>query len=279
MAGLVQLINQYMLTEFVPFMCKEHHLKEKDVAATWMRFASVQCNTSDQEESIVETRDASHQISMSEGEEEVVVEEKKKKKVLKKKKEKKVLPKEGENDDVNDADDEEEANEKMTLAHLKEICKRKNLKVTGTKKQLLTRIQENNAVSAPPPPPDTPPLFDAETDEEDLVTITPVRPIKKAQRKRLLPNVLEEMEKKKPEVIIVTDKYGNIIHEETGIAFSHDEEEIDGVKCRYAIGYRLESGHLEELNTEKMELCHQYGFRYRVPENFDYDENNFSLVA
>lgn len=230
-----------MLAEFVPFMCKEHNLEEEDVAATWMRF-----------------------VKNEQSEVQVVGDD------LPKKKPVKAKPK-----PISTAD--ENPSEKMTLARLKEICRIKSIKVTGTKKQLLSRIQEHDASKSVEPEDPELKSEDPELKSERKVKknekpedsedseLKPKRKVKKNEK----PAVLKAMEEKKPEIVIITDIYGNVVHEETGIAFSHDEEEIDGVKCRYAIGYRLDSGHLEELDAEKMKICDQYSFRYRVPENFD----------
>jgi hypothetical protein len=297
MAGLIKLINQYMLTEFVPFMCKEHNLEEEDVAATWMRFVK-----NEQPESQV-VNDTTPQVKASK-----VNDTTPKVKASKVNDPKKVVNEDG------------IPNDKMTIATLKNICRARSLKVTGTKKQLLIRIQDDidakakvakipeedadaKAKVAKIPEEDADAkakvadakakvadakakvadakakvaeddIYNTETDDEsdndeEPSKKAPPKSVKKSKNDK--PNVIKMMEKKKEEIILTTDIYGNIVHEETGIAFSHDEEELNGVKCRYAIGYRLESGSLEELNTEKMKICDQYSFRYRIPENFDED--------
>jgi hypothetical protein len=309
MAGLIKLINQYMLTEFVPFMCKEHNLEEEDVAATWMRFVK-----NEQPESQV-VNDTTPQVKASKVNDTTPkVKASKVNDTTPKVKASKV------NDPKKVVNEDGIPNDKMTIATLKNICRARSLKVTGTKKQLLIRIQDDidakakvakipeedadaKAKVAKIPEEDADAkakvadakakvadakakvadakakvaeddIYNTETDDEsdndeEPSKKAPPKSVKKSKNDK--PNVIKMMEKKKEEIILTTDIYGNIVHEETGIAFSHDEEELNGVKCRYAIGYRLESGSLEELNTEKMKICDQYSFRYRIPENFDED--------
>lgn len=70
---------------------------------------------------------------------------------------------------------------------------------------------------------------------------------------------------RQPDVAIVKNQYGHLIHDETKIVFSSDENYIDGVKCRMAIGYEDEDGHVEALTAEKIEQCNQYCFKYIEP--------------
>ena len=66
-------------------------------------------------------------------------------------------------------------------------------------------------------------------------------------------------------VNVARNENGNLIHDETKIVFSSDEQYIDGVKCRMAIGYEDEDGHVVDLTSDKIELCNQYGFKYEEP--------------
>lgn len=336
LSAIENLINQYMLNEFVPFFSKEFELDEEDVAATWSRFVGSDRPTKAKAAKKSRTRRAPSPQPVGEG---------------------------------------EEVSEKLSLIALKNICKCRGLKVTGTKSQLVCRIKEAELQCKGGE--EQPSSADGESDQqprsrsrskkkseeqlraekelaEDLEqtfadfaggfteeeefpeersendTDEPVvgrllhpqkrvveekerqkrkskkksqeRPKKtskfgtpnlsensdseweadrtkiaarkalKSVKKRAAndkPPVIRMMEEKKPKIELITDDFGNIVHEETGIAFSHDEEEVDGVKCRCAIGYVLESGHLEELTKEKMEVCQRYGFRFLIPQNFD----------
>ena len=108
---------------------------------------------------------------------------------------------------------------------------------------------------------------DSESESESEIIKIARKVMRKSKKQDTKPDVIKTMEEKKTNIELTTDEYGNIVHEETGIAFSHDEEEIDGVKCRCAIGYRLKSGHIKELTEEKLEVCNQYGFRFLAPQN------------
>lgn len=70
-----------------------------------------------------------------------------------------------------------------------------------------------------------------------------------------------------PDVKITQNENGHWIHEETKIVFTSDEEYIDGMRCRLAIGYEDEDGTVEDLTSDMIEKCNQYGFRYREPIN------------
>lgn len=70
-----------------------------------------------------------------------------------------------------------------------------------------------------------------------------------------------------PAVKITQNENGHWIHKETNIVFTSDEEYIDGIRCRLAIGYEDEDGNVEDLTSDMIDTCNQYGFRYREPTN------------
>ena len=128
--------------------------------------------------------------------------------------------------------------EGMKIAELRELCRARGHKVAGNKAALIGRLmgKEPPKLKAPPSKPTKPPKQ----------TSAPV-----------------------PTVDIVVNAYGNYIHEPTGIVFSANEEKIEGVSCRCAIGYQAEDGEVEELDSAHMDICKQYNFHYKFPENFE----------
>ena len=68
-------------------------------------------------------------------------------------------------------------------------------------------------------------------------------------------------------VAIAKNENGHWIDANTSIVFSEDEEYIDGVKCRIAIGYEDEDGTVEDLTAELINACNRFNFRYREPAN------------
>ena len=129
----------------------------------------------------------------------------------------------------------------LKLAELRGLCKSENLKVAGTKQQLVERLTDF---------------------KNGVVEEKPQRsPKAKKPKKPTKPTPI-------PQVEIDVNENGNYIHKETGIVFSSDEEKVDGVKCRVAIGYENEEGDVEELTSDHIETCKRYNFRYRFPETF-----------
>jgi hypothetical protein len=93
---------------------------------------------------------------------------------------------------------------------------------------------------------------------------------KSGEKKPTQKTVLESL--KPPNVSIHKNEYGRMINDDTKIIFTEDEEYIDGVRCRIAIGYQCdedEDHDVKDLTPEKIELCNQYGFRYRLPDNIE----------
>lgn len=163
--------------------------------------------------------------------------------------------------------------EHLKIKDLKAICESMHISKGGVKQSLIKRILEAK----------TPSLVFSSTADRDL--LPPAKKLKTFDNERtddvaVNPSVCKEGKKKEeqvkigklrienyrlPDVEIHKNESGHWINNETKIVFTSDEEFEDGVRCRLAIGFEDEDGHVEELTAEKIELCNQYGFRYREP--------------
>lgn len=152
----------------------------------------------------------------------------------------------------------------LKIKDLKAICEKLRIAKGGVKQQLIDRIlgnkndqrpiSFNSKPSVQPPPAKKAKQSDDDAEEEDG---------SKIDGSKISKILLEKF--RMPDVTIAKNESGHWINSETKIVFTSDEEYSDGVRCRMAIGYEDEDGHVEALDAEKIELCNLYGFRYREP--------------
>lgn len=130
------------------------------------------------------------------------------------------------------------------IKDLKVLCGNLKLTKVGVKQQIIDRILDSYGQ-----------VKSHDTNEEDDVDgVSTVNSL--------------NMEKfRAPDVKIGKNENGHWIHEETKIVFTSDEEYIDGIRCRWALGYEDEDGQVEDLTADMIETCNQYGFRYKEPLN------------
>ncbi len=60
---------------------------------------------------------------------------------------------------------------------------------------------------------------------------------------------------------ISKNKYGNYVHNETGLVFSKTDKTV--------LGKQVEGGKIVDLQKEDIEVCNQYKFKYKLPENLN----------
>lgn len=178
--------------------------------------------------------------------------------------------------------------EKMKVTELKTICKERGLSCVGTKATLIYKIindikdkaaikediyySDNEEVAEqqldkqkrkPKKQPKSKVLvFDQPTDENTDEEQPPVqRKLKTKKQPVTLPKVIEKV--KQVDIEIVTDKYGNAIHEDTGLVFN----EVDEV-----IGHVDKDGSIMRLSNDDVDCCKRYNFNYVRESDFDEDE-------
>lgn len=125
--------------------------------------------------------------------------------------------------------------DKLKIKELKAICEELNISKSGLKRQIIDNILTHCDVKE-----------EKRDDSPKKLNL---------ENLRALP------------VKITQNENGHWIHEDTKIVFTSDEEYIDGISCRLAIGYEDEDGAVEDLTAKMIDTCDQYGFRYREPVN------------
>jgi hypothetical protein len=215
---LITAISEQLKCDFLPYLCVELGLDLANVEKTWEKYI---CNESDtlvkaNPKSVDSKSVAKSNKSVSKSVE----------KVLK-------TP-------VKSTDSLED----KTLEVLRQICRDRNEKVSGTKQQVIDRLNGNEMAKC--------------VKKQSPKKITEP---KKRSGKDKVP-VLENIEP--DEIKIGKDQFGNLVHDETGIVFKQDDGDD-----YFAIGFVNELGDVDSLTCDKMEICKQYGFKYIVPENVD----------
>lgn len=127
---------------------------------------------------------------------------------------------------------------KLNKKELSDLCKAKNLPVSGTKADLIKRIVGN------------------ETNKGKSTT-------SKTTSKQ--PEVIKKLVEKIPTIQIRRNNFGNFEHAETSLLFNNT--------TKRAYGRQNEDGSVSELTPEDIDLCHKYKFAYDVPENLDKKDN------
>jgi hypothetical protein len=126
---------------------------------------------------------------------------------------------------------------KLNKKELQEICKSKNLPVSGTKNDIIIRIMGNIK-------PKTQPTISSNNKK----TSSP-------------PSVIKKLVEKIPTIQIRKNNFGNFEHSETKIIFNN--------VTKRAYGKQNDDGTVSELSHEDIDICHKYKFAYDIPENLD----------
>lgn len=155
--------------------------------------------------------------------------------------------------------------EKMKVTELKAICKERGLSCVGTKAALIDKIlgetksEKKPKKSSPDhsdtekkpkrkPKDDADDIYNQPTDDDEDEQ-PPKRKLKSKKRDTQLPKVIEKV--KQVMIDIVTDQFGNDIHEETGLVFNKDNEVVGRVD---------EEGSVIPLTKADIDLCRRCNF-------------------
>lgn len=131
--------------------------------------------------------------------------------------------------------------ENLTKTQLIEMCKTKNLKVSGTKNELIARILESESVRQPQPP----------TVQNNTTTTAVVRS----------PTIIKKLVDKIPKLEIKRNSDGYYVHEETSFVFD--------TKTQKVYGKLDKNNKIEELSADDIDICNKYKFSYVLPNNLD----------
>jgi hypothetical protein len=122
--------------------------------------------------------------------------------------------------------------EVLTKSQLIEMCKSKNLKVSGNKTELITRILES------------------ESKPHSVVSVgVPQQP-----------QIIKKLVEKIPKLEIKKNAAGYFVHAETSFVFDIKSQKVYG---------KLIEDKIEELSPEDIDTCNKYKFSYILPNNLD----------
>ena len=123
---------------------------------------------------------------------------------------------------------------KLSKSELVEMCKGKGLKVSGSKTDLVSRIQES------------------ENKKTNIFKKDDAPKVK---------NVVNKLAEKIPVIQIKKNKYGNFEHTETGLLYDNKTAKI--------YGKQNSDGSVEKLTKDDIDTCNKYKFSYIIPDNLD----------
>lgn len=124
--------------------------------------------------------------------------------------------------------------QKLSRADLVAKCKEKGLKVSGTKVELIQRLNSEPIA-------------------------TPVKSIAKPSVP--VKPVLQKLLTSVPSQVIGRNQFGNFEHTISGLVFNN--------QTKKAYGRQNPDGSVSPLTTEDIELCNKYKFTYNIPENLN----------
>jgi hypothetical protein len=130
--------------------------------------------------------------------------------------------------------------ENLTKTQLIEMCKTKNLKVSGTKNELIARILESESIIRPTP---------------HVVQTTTTTAVVRS------PTIIKKLVDKIPKLEIKRNSDGYYVHEETSFVFD--------TKTQKVYGKLDKNNKIEELSADDIDICNKYKFSYVLPNNLD----------
>jgi hypothetical protein len=159
--------------------------------------------------------------------------------------------------------------DKRTTAVLKALLKERGLPISGTKVQLIDRLNGEDEVKRAPsekkvkaPPKSKALISTSEDEEEKKPTRKLAKPAKKAATKSK-PAVVQKIVELTDDIEIVVDEFGHLVNEATGLVFNEHND---------AIAYKDENGDVLPLNSSKIEMCKKLQLNFVVPDNIASDD-------
>ena len=120
---------------------------------------------------------------------------------------------------------------------LQDLCRKRSLKCTGTKEQLISFLLGK----------------DVSLSEKPIT--------KKAETKIVSAPVVKKLTSSIPTVAIRRNQFGNHEHPDTSLVFDKNSKK--------AIGKQNEDGTIEDLTEDDIDMCNQWKFSYIIPDNLD----------
>ncbi len=147
------------------------------------------------------------------------------------------------------------------------MCRKYGVKVTGKVAELRTRLEEYRAAHPDPNAPQSDGAGPSSASERPTAQLNILNGLggkastKKAP-KGTMPPVLKKLKANAQRHVVARNRFGNYEHAETHLVFDPEDRMVVG-RQDYT------SGHVLELCDEDIEICKQYKFNYRLPENLD----------
>lgn len=142
------------------------------------------------------------------------------------------------------------------------ICKKKGLKCSGKKEELINRIidanKEGSSSSEPAPA--------KKSVQSTLSSVKKTPSVVKSE-----PSVLKKIVQTAPRLHISRNAWGNYEHADSHLVFDKDD--------RVVIGKQSPDGTVLDIGDEDIETCKFYKFEYRLPENLDKNKKNSDDVV
>ena len=145
---------------------------------------------------------------------------------------------------------------KANKAELSAMCKAKGLKCTGTKDELISRLNGGSDKNE----------MKKESDDKSAKKET-----KKEQGKNNMPSLLRAITSKISDTPIKRNQFGNFEHAETRLVFNRDTQTVNGKQ--------QDDGTVSSLTDEDIELCKKFKFNFKIPDNLDKDNLDNVKVA
>jgi len=147
--------------------------------------------------------------------------------------------------EVKENPDTEITKEKIMVATkdmLAAMCKKKGLKMSGKKEELVSRLLDSLSSSSSTTT-STKPSSNSKKDDS---------PVVKAAKASI------------GELAIRRNKHGNFEHMQTGLVFNTEKQ---------VYGKQLDSGEVKALTSEDIETCKKYKFPFKLPDNLNVNKS------
>lgn len=154
-----------------------------------------------------------------------------------------------EKSEVKEDPDNEITKEKIMVATkdmLAAMCKKKGLKMSGKKEELVSRLLDSLSSSS-------------SSSSSSITTSKPSSSSKKDDSP-----VVKAAKASIGELAIRRNKHGNFEHMQTGLVFNTDKQ---------VYGKQLDSGEVSALTSEDIETCKKYKFLFKLPENLNVNKS------
>ena len=142
---------------------------------------------------------------------------------------------------------------KCKKPELQLLCKKRGLKYSGTKAQLIGYLQGKTPVKSKSKPKNA-----------------SKNASKNSSKTASEPSIIKKVSEKVPIIAIRKNQYGNHVHPDTNIVFD--------TTLKKAVGVQQTDGTIKSLTKEDIDKCNQYKFDYVIPTNLDTNKLDESIT-